>query len=112
MRREWRYHRLEVSIESKRGMMCVCVRARSIKSAIEFVCAHVKDIEWLAYWNVRWDMCSLSLWHGYLPAALDYRCVVGEEGGPINYRGTMAGICVEEERGLPHVLRRSICLMY
>ena len=86
--------------------MCVCVRTRSIKSAIEFVCAHVKDIEWLAYWNVRWDMCSLSLWHGYLPAALDYRCVVGEEGGPINYRGTMAGICVEEERGLPHVLRR------
>ncbi len=45
-RREWRYHRLEVSIESKRGMMCVCVcaRARSIKSAIEFVCAHIKDI--------------------------------------------------------------------
>ena len=110
--RSLREHRLEVSIESKRGMMCVCVRARSIKSAIEFVCAHVKDIEWLAYWNVRWDMCSLSLWHGYLPAALDYRCVVGEEGGPINYRGTMAGICVEEERGLPHVLRRSICLMY
>ena len=27
------------------------------------------------------------------------------EGGLINYRGTMAGICVEEERGLPHVLR-------
>ena len=40
----------------------MCVRAISIKSAIEFVCAHVKDIEWLAYWNVRWDMCSLSLW--------------------------------------------------
>ena len=36
--------------------MCVCVRARSIKSAIEFVCAHVKVIEWLAYWNVRWHM--------------------------------------------------------
>ena len=72
------------------------------------MCAHVKDIEWLAYWNVRGDKCSLSLWHGYLPAALDYRCVVGEEGGPINYGGTMAGICVEEERGLPHVLRRSI----
>ena len=29
----------------------------------------------------------------------------GEEGGTINYRGTMAGICVKEERGLPHVLR-------
>ena len=75
------------------------------------VCVQVKDIGRLAYWNGRWDMCSVSLWHGYLPAALDYRWVVGEEGGPINYRGTMAGICVEE-RGLPHVLRRSICLMY
>ena len=32
---------------------------------------------------MRWDMCSLSLWHGYLPAALDYRCVVGEEGGQL-----------------------------
>ena len=56
----------------------MCVRARSIKSAIEFVCAHIKDKEWLAYWNVRWDMCSLSLWHGYLLAALDYRCVWGK----------------------------------
>ena len=87
-------------IEERDDDVCVCARARSIKSAIEFVCAHIKDIEWLAYWNVRWDMCNLSLWHGYLPAALDYQCVVGEEGGPINYRGTMAGICVEEERGL------------
>ena len=41
--------------------MCVCVRARLIKSAIEFVCAHVKDIEWLAYWNVRGDMCAVCL---------------------------------------------------
>ena len=90
--------------------MCVCACTRSIKSAIEFVCAHVKDIEWLAYWNMRGDMCSLSLWHGYQPTALDYLWVVG--GGQIKYRGTMTGICVEEERGLPHVLRRSICLMY
>ena len=80
----------------------MCVRARSIKSAIEFVCAHVKDIEWLAYWNVRGDMCSLSLWHGYLPTAFDYRCVGGQRP---NYRGRMAGICVEEERDLPYVLR-------
>ena len=51
-------------------------------------------------------MCSLSLWHVYLPTSLDYQCVVrGGEGGLINYRGAMAGICVEEERGLPHVLR-------
>ena len=84
--------------------MCVCARAVDKECHRICVCL-VKDIEWLAYWNVRWDMCSLSLWHGYLPAALDYRCVVGEEGGPINYGGTMAGICVEEERGLPHVLR-------
>ena len=85
--------------------MCVC--ARSIKSAIEFVCAHVKDIGWLPYWNVRGDGCSLSLWHVYLPTALDYRCALGGGGGGdlINYRGTMAGICVEEERGLPCVLR-------
>ena len=41
--------------------------------------------------------------HGYLPAALDYQCVAGEEGGPINYRGTMAGICVP---------RREAYLMY
>ena len=61
------------------------------------VCVQVKDIGRLAYRNVRGDRCSLSLWHGYLPTALDYRCVVGE-GGLINYRGTMAGICVEEER--------------
>ena len=83
--------------------MYVCVCARSIKSAIKFVCAHIKDIEWMAYWSVRGDRGSSSLWHGYLPTALDYRCVVG--GGLINYRGTMAGICVEEERDLPYVLR-------
>ena len=35
------------------------------------MCAHVKDIEWLAYWNVRGDMCRLSLWNVYLPATLD-----------------------------------------
>ena len=82
--------------------MRVC--AQSIKSAIEFVCAHVKDIEWLAYWNMKGDMCSLSLCHGYLPIALDYRCVVGEEGGPINYRGRTTHICVEKERPI-YVLR-------
>ena len=85
--------------------MCVCARAQSIKSAIKFVCAHIKDIEWLAYWNVRGDRCSLSLWHGYLPIVLNYRCGGGGGRERPNYRGTMAGICVEEERGLPRVLR-------
>ena len=80
--------------------MCVC--ARSIKSGIEFVCAHVKDIGWLAYWNMRGDRCSLSLCLGYLPTALYYQCVGGQRP---NYRGTMAGVCVEEERDLPYVLR-------
>ena len=79
--------------------------ARSIKRASEIVCAHIKDIGWLAYWNVRGDRCRLSLWNGYLPTTLDYRCVGWGVGGRPNYRGTMAGICVEEETDLPYVLR-------
>ena len=91
--------------------MCVC--ACAIDKECHRICVCPRQRYRVAGLLEReMDMCSLSLWHGYLPAALDYRCVVGEEGGPINYRGTMAGICVEEERGLPHVLRRSICLMY
>ena len=35
--------------------------ARSIKRASEIVCAHIKDIGWLAYWNVRGDMFSLCV---------------------------------------------------
>ena len=100
--------------------MCVCARAID-KECHEFVRAHVKDIEWLAYWNVRWDMCSLSLWHGYLPAALDYRCVVGEEGGPINYREVdrlvyvwrrrETWLCIEEDRSASmHMCSRGIRL--
>ena len=91
-----RSHGREISIELKIGMKCVA--GRSLKSAIEFVFAHVKDTGRLADWNVRGQRCSLSLWHGYLPTTLDYRCVVG--GVLINYRGTMAGICVEKERDL------------
>ena len=78
MRREWRDHRYEISIESKIGMKCVV--ARSIKSAIEFVFAHVKDTGRLAYWNLRGQRCSSSPWHGYLPTTFDYRCVCGGEG--------------------------------
>ena len=40
-RRVWRDHRCEILIESKTGMKCV--GAWSIKSAIEFVFAHIKD---------------------------------------------------------------------
>jgi hypothetical protein len=35
--------------------------ARSIKRASEIVCAHVKDIGWLAYWNVKGDRYSLCV---------------------------------------------------
>jgi len=72
-----RSHGREISIELKTGMKCVA--ARSIKSAIEFVFAHVKDTGQLAYWNLRGQRCSFSPWHGYLPRTFDYRCVGGEE---------------------------------
>ena len=71
---EWSHGR-EISIELKTGMKCVA--ARSIKSAVEFVFAHVKDTGRLAYWNLRGQRCSFSLWHGYLPTTFDYRCVWG-----------------------------------
>ena len=85
------------AIDKECHRICVCPRERyRVAGLLERERGHVQFV--------------LVAW--ILPAALDYWCVVGEEGGPINYRGTMAGICVEEERGLPHVLRRSICLMY
>ena len=83
MRREWRDHWREISIESKIGMKCVA--ARLIKSAIEFVFAHVKDTGRLAYWNLRGQRCSSSPWHGYLPTTFDYRCVGSVETGRLVY---------------------------
>ena len=50
-----RSHGREISIELKTGMKCVA--SRSIKSAIEFVLAHVKDTGRLAYWNLRGQRC-------------------------------------------------------
>ena len=78
MRREWRDHWREISIESKTRVKCVAMR--SIKSAIKFVFAHVKDTGRLAYWNLRGQRCSFSLWHGYLPTTFDYQCVWGGRG--------------------------------
>ena len=75
-------HGREISIELKTGMKCVA--ARSIKSAIEFVFAHVKDTGWLAYRNLRGQRCSSSPWHGYLPTTFDYRCG-GVETGRLVY---------------------------
>ena len=84
-------HGHEISIELKTGMKCVA--ARSIKSAIEFVFAHVKDTWRLAYWNLRGQRCSSSPWHGYLPTMFDYRCVWGG-------RDRSTSICVGKERDL------------
>ena len=90
-----RSHGREISIELKIGMKCVA--ARSIKSAIEFVFAHVKDTGRLAYWNLRGQRCSSSPWHGYLPTTFDYRCVwVCVWGG----RDRSTSICVGKERDL------------
>ena len=83
----------EISIELKTGMKCVA--ARSIKSAIEFVFAHIKDTGRLAYWNLRGQRCSSSPWHGYLPTTFDYRCVWGGRGGDRSI-----SICVGKERDL------------
>jgi len=59
------------------------------------------------------NVCEIESWIYIEGAIHEKRVEVSSGGGDlINYRGTMAGICVEEERGLPHVLRRSICLMY
>ena len=88
-----RSHGREISIELKTGMKCVA--ARSIKSAIEFVFAHVKDTGRLAYWNLRGQRCSSSPWHGYLPTTFDYRCVCGGGG-----RDRLTSICVGKERDL------------
>ena len=90
-----RSHGREISIELKTGMKCVA--ARSIKSAIEFVFAHVKDIGRLAYWNLRGQRCSSSPWHGYLPTTFDYWCVWGGVGVG---RDRSTSICVGKERDL------------
>ena len=83
-------HGYEISIELKTGMKCVA--ARSIKSAIEFVFAHVKDTGRLAYWNLIGQRCNFSLWHGYLPTTFDYRCGGG--------RDRSTSICLGKERDL------------
>ena len=86
-----RSHGREISIELKTGMKCVA--ARSIKSAIEFVFAHVKDTGRLAYWNLRGQRCSFSPWHGYLQ-----RSTISVWGG--GGRDQSTGICVGKERDL------------
>ncbi len=74
--------------------------ARSIKSAIEFVSAHVKDTGRLAYWNLRGQRCSFSPWHGYLPTTFDYQYVGGEGERPsyvLREIDRHPWICVAEE---------------
>ena len=71
-----RNHGREISIELKTGMKCVA--ARSIKSAIEFVFAHIKDTGRLAYWNLRGQRCSFFSM-AWIPTMFDYRRGGGAE---------------------------------
>ena len=79
-----RSHGREILIELKTGIKCVA--ARSIKSAIEFVFAHVKDTGWLAYWNLRGQRCSfLCGMDTYLQRSTIGVCVGGVETGRLIY---------------------------
>ena len=87
--------------------MCVCVWARTVDKECHRICVCPRQryrvagllerqrgqvqfvsVAWIPTYNDRLSVCG-----------------GGGEGGLINSRGTMAGICVEEERGPPHVLR-------
>ena len=94
--------------------MCVCVRARAINKECHRICVCPRQRYRVAGLLERERGQVQFVFVAWIPtySARLSVCGGGEEGGLINYRGTMAGICVEEERGLPHVLRRSICLMY
>ena len=77
-----------IDIECHRICVCPCERYRGA-GLLEREMGHVQfvSVAWIPTYSARLSVCD------------------GGEGGLINYRGTMAGICVEEERGLPHVLR-------
>ena len=77
-------------IDKECHRICVCPRQRyRVASLLERERGHVQfvSVAWIPTYNARLSMCG------------------GGGGDLINYRGTMASICVEEERGLPHVLR-------
>ena len=86
MRREWSYHRLEVSIESKRGMMCVCARAIDKECHRICVCPRQRyrvagllerergqvqfvSVAWIPTYNVRLSVC---VWGGVETGRLVY----------------------------------------
>ena len=75
------------AIDKECHRICVCPRQRyRVASLLEHEMGHVQfvSVAWIPTYSARLSVCG---------------------GGLINYRGTMAGICVEEERGLPYVLR-------
>ena len=79
------------AIDKECHRICVCTRQRyRVAGLLECEMGHVQfvSVAWIPTCSARLSVCG-----------------GGGEGGLINYRGTMAGICVEEERGLPHVLR-------
>ena len=76
------------AIDKECHRICWCPRRRyrvvglleRERGQVQFV-----SVAWIPTYNTRLSVCG--------------------GGGLINYRGTMAVICVEEERGLPYVLR-------
>jgi hypothetical protein len=78
------------AVDKECHRICVCPRQRyRVAGLLECERGQVQfvSVAWIPTYSARLSVCG------------------GGEGGLINYRGTMAGICVEEERGLPHVLR-------
>ena len=77
------------AIDKECHRICVCPRQRyGVAGLLERERGQVQfvSVAWIPTYNARLSVC-------------------GGRGGLINYRGTMASICVEEERGLPYVLR-------
>ena len=83
--------------------MCVC--ARSIDKECHRICVWPRQRYRVAVLLEceRGQVQFVSV--AWIPTYSARLSVCGSGGGLINYRGTMVGICVEEERGLPYVLR-------
>ena len=84
--------------------MCVCVCARAIDKECHRICVCPRQRYRVAglLERERGQVQFVSM--AWIPTYSARLSVCGG-GGLINYRGTMAGICVEEERDLPYVLR-------
>ena len=83
--------------------MCVCVRGRAIDKECHQICVCPRQRYRVTGLLEREREQVQFVSMAWIPTYSARLSVCG--GGLINYRGTIAGICVEEERGLPYVLR-------